>query len=398
MNCNLTFQTTVLYDFYMGFLERGTLGLVHSTLTKRSPLYVQYYITARCNLRCQQCNVIYANSDVQESSTEKSIRAITNLGKIGTNVLLFTGGEPFMRKDLPILVESAIQNKIHPRIQTNGLASMDSLKACVDSGSKDISISLDSLLPDNQDFLNGEFDNSWSQAIQTISNVSRAFPVDAFCAFGCVFSPYNFREVTKVIKFATLIGWHVSLVPAHSTLKDSPRAFSTFDQKMIFPEHLQTEAISVIDQIIEMKKSGLNVYDSIEFLENMKLFVQQKPLTWREKNNGMCDAGTLYFALTPDSAVAACCDFRLDGAPLYASDPEFVTYYQGGKLLDAVLPIIKSCSGCLYGSYPEISISARFVRASLERFKEFIVPRGTSIIPLTENELRSIAAEVVNDG
>ena len=70
-----------------------------NVITKQSPLYVQYYVTARCNFRCQQCNVIYANADRRELSTEDAIKTIENLGKIGTSVLLLTGGEPLVRSD-----------------------------------------------------------------------------------------------------------------------------------------------------------------------------------------------------------------------------------------------------------------------------------------------------------
>jgi MoaA/NifB/PqqE/SkfB family radical SAM enzyme len=385
-----------VYDNHVAFLERGTLGLAHATITKKSPLYVQFYITARCNLRCQQCNVIYANSDVTESSTETAISAIKNLGKIGTNVLLFTGGEPFMRKDLPQLVSAAVRNRIHPRIQTNGLATPSALQECVDAGCKDISISLDSLESSKQDFLNGEFENSWNQAITTISNVSNIFPEDAFCAFGCVFSPFNYKKVTEVIKFATTIGWQTSLVPAHSTERDSARAFSTFDQTMRFPVEIQAEACAVIDEIIAMKKSGFHVYDSIEYLENMKLFIQEKPLTWREKNAGVCDAGTLYFALTPDTAVAACCDYRIPNNTHLVSDDSFVDFYQSGLLNKKVLPIINSCSGCLYGSYPEITISARYARASIERFKEFVIPKKNRIGRFSKEELIEIVEGIIH--
>ena len=380
----------------MGFLESGPIGLVRSTLGHSSPLYVQYYITARCNLRCQQCNVIYANSDLQEAGTEKSLKAIENLGKIGTNVLLFTGGEPFMRKDLPLLVKKAIESKIHPRIQTNGIATVAELQACVKNGVKDISISLDSLASGNQDFLNGDFDNSWLLAIDTIANVTQIFPEDAFCAFGCVFSPHNFREVTKVIKFAAQIGWYVSLVPAHVTSPTNARSFSTFDTTLNFPIELQEEACDVIDEVIALKRSGLPVYDSEEFLENMKLFIQKKPLTWRARNNNKCDAGSLYFAVMPDTSAAVCCDYRLTGEQTLTSESNFPTFYNQGKFARESLPIIKACSGCLYGSYPEISISARYPKASFERVKEFLIPNKTRIKSFTRTELIEIAAVIDN--
>jgi MoaA/NifB/PqqE/SkfB family radical SAM enzyme len=151
-------------------------NLTSTMLFENSPLYVQYYITARCNLRCEQCNVIYANSDVSECSAEAAETVIKNLGEIGTQVLLLTGGEPFMRRDLPNMVKVAIERGMHPRIQTNGYASIEALVAVAEAGANDISISLDSMNPSLQDKINGDFESTWHRALQTVANVTKVFP------------------------------------------------------------------------------------------------------------------------------------------------------------------------------------------------------------------------------
>ena len=50
------------------FSTRSKLTLARAALLQNVPVYVQFYITARCNLTCQQCNIIYANSDVREAT------------------------------------------------------------------------------------------------------------------------------------------------------------------------------------------------------------------------------------------------------------------------------------------------------------------------------------------
>jgi MoaA/NifB/PqqE/SkfB family radical SAM enzyme len=42
-----------------------------SFIFKKSPLYVQFYITARCNLACEQCNIIYSDAKHQEMHIEQ---------------------------------------------------------------------------------------------------------------------------------------------------------------------------------------------------------------------------------------------------------------------------------------------------------------------------------------
>lgn len=378
----------------MKFLESGPLNLLSNTITKSAPLYVQYYVTARCNLRCEQCNVIYANADRRELSTEESFRVIDNLAELGTSVVLLTGGEPFIRSDLPKLAGRLIQKGVHPRIQTNGLATIERLQECADYGVRDISISLDSLVPSMQDQLNGGFESSWNTAIETVSNVGKTLGENTFAAFGCVFSPTNFKEVPSVIRFATEIGWWVSLVPAHVTEIHNPRSFSTFNKDMIFPPEARTAAEDVLDHVIEMKHAGYNVYDSDQFLLDMKNFVTGRPTTWRNRNGGVCDAGELYMAVLPDGTLAPCCDWRLE-QNVHVTDSNFVSAFRAREYSDEIKTIATRCNGCLYGSYPEITISARFMAAALERVGLFVKENRNQIKVLTPDEIQQVASKIL---
>ena len=374
--------------------KANMLKIVSNTLSHKSPLYVQYYITARCNLRCEQRNVIFANADRQELGTEAARSVIRNLGELGTSVLLLTGGEPFVRSDLPLLARTAIESGIHPRIQTNGLASQAKLQECADYGVRDISISLDTLVSSKQDFLNGDFSNSWLTAIQTVANVGSTLGKNTFAAFGCVFSPHNFRDVPNVIRFATEIGWWVSLVPAHSTEVWNPRSFSTFNNTMKFTSENINEAREILNEVREMKASGYHVYDSDQFLKDLENFISEEPLTWRDRNMGLCDAGSLYFAVLPDGSFAPCCDWRLDQEFL-VQDSSFISNYRTPRLKTEVISVASKCNGCLYGSYPEITISARFAKATLERFQLFFLEQKNEIQVLTSDELQSLANKII---
>lgn len=379
----------------MGSIIEGSLRTITSSIiSKESPLYVQYYITARCNLRCEQCNVIYANADQAECNTENSIQILESLSSIGTSVVLFTGGEPFIRNDLSILVKRCVELGMHPRIQTNGLATEAALKEVVQAGASDISISLDSLQPSTQDKINGSFEDSWMRAIQTISLVSNIFPKNAFAAFGCVISPSNLRDITTVIKFATKIGWWVSLVPAHSTPKHEPRSFSTFDKSLEFKPEQYGEVEELLSEVKKMKKDGFNVYDSDVYLDDILRFIKKEPTTWRNRNNGVCDSPRSYFAITPNGEMAVCCDWRLTKS-YPVQDLGFPQRYKEKEMFQEIHAITKSCSGCMYGSYPEITTSIRFFGAALERFKIFIAESRTSITPFSPEELVELAKNLV---
>ena len=150
------------------FSLQSKISLARSTLFQDQPVYVQFYITARCNLTCNQCNIIYANSDVEECNIYQIEHIAENFAKMKVAIVLLTGGEPFARKDLPEIIKAFEKRGIHVRMQTNGFATEEQIEKCVEAGGKDISISLDSLMPIKQDNINGGFNKSWYKAIKVL--------------------------------------------------------------------------------------------------------------------------------------------------------------------------------------------------------------------------------------
>lgn len=383
----------------VGFFEGGLRPLVSSVLTHQNPLYVQYYVTARCNLRCQQCNVIYGNGDQNECTLDQIQMIAQNLSSIGTSIVLLTGGEPFARADLPEIAQTFKNAGVHPRIQTNGFASDGALQKMVDYGIKDISISLDSLIPEQQDAINGGFANTWVDAMDRVSFVNQNFPPDSFCAFGCVLAPSNVDQIVPIIEFATEIGWWVSLAPAHQSPVHEPRSFATYDEKMVFRPSQYGQVRAVLDHVKQMKRDGYNLYDSDEYLEDIYRYVTKDPIRWRRRNDNSCDAPNLYFAIQPNGDMAVCCDYRFENRiSTYA--PDFVDRYNQREMFAEARLTTAACSGCMYGSFPEISISARYFRPLFERAKLFLRPgMATHLKPMSTEQLIDLAHRFhVGDG
>lgn len=377
-----------------GFFEGGIAPLVSSVLLKDNPLYVQFYVTARCNLRCRQCNVIYANADMEECTTDEAKRIAENLAEIGTSIVLLTGGEPFIRNDIAEIAEACMVNGVHPRLQTNGLASNDQLDRVAALGAHDISISLDSLEPSIQDGINGDVEDSWRTAIDRIAYINRTFPEDSFCALGCVLAPSNIDEVIPLIHFANAIGWWVSLVPAHQSAPTEPRSFATFDQSMVFNTDEQRRAAAVLDQVRSMKHDGFNLYDSDEYLDDIERYITGSNIRWRRRNDEQCDSPNLYFAIQPNGDMAVCCDYRIATSyPVH--DPRFPEWYRNREMFPEINAATSACSGCMYGSYPEITISARYARPMFERAQLFLKggPKRR-LVPMSTDEMVELAAQI----
>jgi Fe-coproporphyrin III synthase len=86
----------------------------------RRPVVV-WNMTRSCNLKCIHCysnsrNIRYSN----ELTTDEGKRLISDLASFGSPVLLFSGGEPIVREDLPELAEFAVNKGMRVVISTNG--------------------------------------------------------------------------------------------------------------------------------------------------------------------------------------------------------------------------------------------------------------------------------------
>jgi MoaA/NifB/PqqE/SkfB family radical SAM enzyme len=377
------------------FNNEQKLRLARSLLTKTRPAYVQFYITARCNMMCEQCNIIYASADCKEVNIYQINAVAENLAKIGVCMVLLIGGEPFLRKDLPEIIEAFTKNDIHVRMQTNGLANEDMLQRCVKAGGHDISVSLDSLSGSLQDEINGNIRNSWRHIIKTVSIINRIFPENGIGFFGTVLMPKNMEHIVDILEFATSIGWGVSLVPVHTTRSAQPLGFRIFDDTGFFhfPASSYARLKEIMEEIKIMRNQGMNLYDSDEYLDDVYRFIVGEPVRWRRRNQNVCDSPSLYFAIQPNGDVQPCCDYKLNKSfPVY--DLDFPKWYRSGVIHEEVYKYTKNCDGCMYGSYPEITVSARYFKAMLRRFIFFNTKIKKILKEMNETEMIELASEI----
>jgi len=78
---------------------------------------VNFSITYRCNFNCPCC---YQHKSSEELCTEDALKIIDKLGKWRIKTIMFGGGEPLLRTDLPLLIQRAHIYAINVFIGTNG--------------------------------------------------------------------------------------------------------------------------------------------------------------------------------------------------------------------------------------------------------------------------------------
>jgi Fe-coproporphyrin III synthase len=135
---------------------------------------VVWNITRACNLKCVHC---YAHatdeSSGQELTTAEGLQLIDDLSAFGVPVILFSGGEPLVRKDLPELAAYAVQKGMRAVISTNGtLIDHEKARTLKEIGLSYVGISLDGMEAVNDRFrgVNGAF----SKAMQGIRHCQQA--------------------------------------------------------------------------------------------------------------------------------------------------------------------------------------------------------------------------------
>lgn len=124
-----------------------------SSAGRRRPVVV-WNITRACNLRCIHC---YTNSDLtpadDELSTEEAKLVLDDLAKFSVPVVLFSGGEPLMRRDLFELAGYAGKLGLRTVFSTNGtLITANVSKKIRQNGVSYVGVSLDGIGKANDRF------------------------------------------------------------------------------------------------------------------------------------------------------------------------------------------------------------------------------------------------------
>ncbi len=156
---------------------------------------VVWNVTRQCNLKCIHCYAHAKSRPVDdELSTADGIKLIDDLSQFQVPVILFSGGEPLMRKDLPELAGYAVEKGMRAVISTNGtLISEQTAKILKEVGLSYVGISLDGMEEINDRFRGVK--GAYKQALEGIRNC-----MDAGIKVGLRFTinKYNFYEIPKI--------------------------------------------------------------------------------------------------------------------------------------------------------------------------------------------------------
>lgn len=142
---------------------QGAANQKHGVSEGRGPV-VAWNCTKTCNLKCRHC---YADADSSchegELTTKEAKSFMQDLKNLNVPVILFSGGEPLLRKDFFELLKYASDISLRSTISTNGtLLSKEVCKKIREIGVGYVGISLDGIASRHDEFrrVKGAFDSA----------------------------------------------------------------------------------------------------------------------------------------------------------------------------------------------------------------------------------------------
>jgi MoaA/NifB/PqqE/SkfB family radical SAM enzyme len=160
------------------------------------PLFVKWYITQRCNLRCTHC---YLTDYSKSPPLQEVLPIVDYLGSKKVVSIVLIGGEPLARSDLVDIVRRISLNNIRTKIATNAtLADLAKATALVEAGARTYQVSLEGATAEANDLVRGK--GTFTQATAGIRALVAA-GADVSIAF--TLTGLNSREVGSMFELAS---------------------------------------------------------------------------------------------------------------------------------------------------------------------------------------------------
>jgi radical SAM protein with 4Fe4S-binding SPASM domain len=226
-----------------------------------------------------------------ELSTEECLGLIDEMKALGTEMLILTGGEPLLRRDIYDIAKYASDHGIWVVMGTNGVLVTDKVvKKMLECGVRGVGISIDSLDPDKHNSFRGG-PNSWEYSVRALE-ICKEQGLDVLVQSTVMEN--NYDEIPRLIDFAQEKGaWSFNLY----FLVRTGRGHEMND---LSPE--KTEAM--LADLVEVQDRYRPMLVRSKCAPHFKRIAYEKGVGGLE--SGGCMAGTQYGRITPDGDVTPC--------------------------------------------------------------------------------------------
>ena len=176
---------------------------------KYTPSLISWNLTKMCNLKCPHCYMEAGKRAENEMTSDECLALIDEMKSLGTEMIILTGGEPLLRKDIYDIAKSASQQAIWVVMGTNGVLINDNVaQKMVECGVRGVGISIDSIDPEKHNRFRGG-PNSWEYSVRALE-ICKDHGLDVLVQ--TTIMEMNYDEIPLLIEFAKEKGaWSFNL-------------------------------------------------------------------------------------------------------------------------------------------------------------------------------------------
>lgn len=181
-----------------------------------SPFTIAWEVTRACAFACVHCRADAQHTrDARELTTDEAKKLIDRLADFGSPILVFTGGDPMMRRDLFELISYATQKGLRCSLTptATALPTPERLQKARDAGIRRIALSLDAPTAEAHDMFR-QVPGSWQRTMDILHN---AQAVGLSAQVNTTVSLFNVHLLQDMVPFIQEVGavqWSVFfLVP-----------------------------------------------------------------------------------------------------------------------------------------------------------------------------------------
>lgn len=260
------------------------------------PAKVAWDVTYRCNMRCKHCH-LWQVREHNDLTTEEARKLISELKRLGTIHLSFSGGEPFIRSDIFDLLSYANEMGLTTAANTNGtkLASPEYAKKACETGLGTVFISLDGAGPETHNYMRGR-PYAFDSALKAIDNIIEQRNGPAPQVFiNTTVTQSNMDDLEKIMALGREHGIDGMTM---SMLQDVGK-YSPDAEVNVETDDLQGFSKRLRDMV---KKSNGLIPHSNEYIDNFSNCIQNPGELYKYR----CVAGYATALIHPDGEVYPC--------------------------------------------------------------------------------------------
>jgi radical SAM protein with 4Fe4S-binding SPASM domain len=226
-----------------------------------------------------------------ELSTKECLALVDEMKHLGTEMLILTGGEPLMRKDIFEIARYASEQEMWVVMGTNGVLVTEKVaQKMVECGVKGVAVSIDSIDADKHNQFRGG-PNSWEYSVKALK-ICRNQGLQVLVQ--TTITESNYEEIPQLIEFTRELGaWSFNLY----FLVQTGRGQQMND---LSPQRTQT----MLEKLVTIQDSYRPMLVRSKCAPQFKQIAYEMGLGGLE--SGGCMAGTEYCRITPEGNVTPC--------------------------------------------------------------------------------------------